>query len=121
MRWLQIFAWAGAVAHVFFAYQETIGWGRKFVAKAAPSWTKGADVDAHIAWARELAFNVGAYNLMLAVGLAWTALTDAGMARPLAFFFAAWLIAAAAAAAYTRVYLAAAIQGVLGLALLVAA
>lgn len=35
---LAIVAGAGAIAHVYFAYQETIGWGPKFVRKAARAW-----------------------------------------------------------------------------------
>lgn len=119
---LQGVALVGALAHIYFAYQETVGWGRKFVDKAAPAWTKsaGPNVDAHIEWARNLAFNVGTYNLVLAIGLAWTVVADASMARSLGFFFSAWLIIAAAAAYHTRVYSAAAMQGALGLLLLLA-
>lgn len=76
--------------------------------------------EAHIAWARNLAFNVGVYNLVLAAGLAWTAMADPVIRGRLAVFFACWLIAAAAAAGYTRVYAACIVQGLLGLLLLVA-
>src|SRR6267142_3200115 len=57
--------------------------------------------EAHIAWAEPLAFNVGVYNLLLAIGLAWTALADATIASSLAIFFWIWLLGAAAAAFYT--------------------
>ncbi len=116
-----------AIVHVVFAYQETIGWTREFVAKAAPSWIEGLEDDnakEHIFWAKRLAFNVGAYNLMLAVGLAWTCwafIQQPALAGMLAIFFAIWLLAAAAAALHTQVFLAAKMQGGLGLVLLLAA
>lgn len=120
---LQGAASLGALAQAFFAYKETAGWGRKFVESAAPGWIKPGDpnTDAHIEWARDLAFNMGIYNLVLAIGLAWTVVADASIARSLGFFFSAWLLIAALAAGYTKVYSAAALQGVLGLLLLVAA
>jgi uncharacterized membrane protein len=113
----------GVLAQTFFAYKETVGWGRKFVEKAAPDWIKAGDpnTDAHIEWARDLAFNMGIYNLVLAIGLAWTVVADASIARSLGFFFSAWFLIAAGAAGYTKVYSAAALQGGLGLLLLVAA
>jgi hypothetical protein len=63
---------------------------------------------------------MGIYNLVLAIGLAWTVVADAHIARSLGFYFSAWLLIAAAAACYTKVYLAAKLQGVLGLLLLMA-
>ena len=113
----------GALLQTLFAFKETVGWGRKFVEKAAPAWInpKDPNTDAHIEWARDLAFNMGIYNLVLAIGLAWTAVADASIARSLGFFFSAWLLIAAGAAWYTKVYSAAALQGGLGLLLLVAA
>ena len=80
----------------------------------------GAD-DAHVAWARPLAANMGAYNLVLAAGLAWTAVADPGLAPALGRFFAFWLLVAAAAATWTKVRPAAALQGSLGLLLGLAA
>jgi hypothetical protein len=111
----------GALAQALFAYKETVGWGREFVDKAAPGWIKPGDpnTDAHIEWARDLAFNMGIYNLVLAIGLAWTVVADANIARSLGFYFSAWLLIAAAAAYHTEVYSAAALQGGLGLLLLV--
>jgi hypothetical protein len=97
------------------------------VGTVAPSWIEGLDEDLsnkQIFWAKRLAFNIGAYNLMLAAGLAWNCwaffwqLPLAGM---LGTFFAIWLLAAAAAALRTRVYPAAMLQGVFGLGLLWAA
>ncbi len=86
MRWdfLGIVAGLGALLHLGFAYQEVVGWGPAFVRRAAGAWMRdpGAD-DAHVAWARPLAANMGAYNLVLAVGLAWTAVADVGMAAAL--------------------------------------
>ena len=118
---LPIVAGVCALAHLFFAYQETLGWGPKFVGKAAGAWMRGPEADAYVAWARNLAFNMGIYNLMFAVGLAWTAAADPGLAHSLGKFFALWLLAAAGAAAYTRVWLAFIAQGVLGVALGLAA
>jgi Protein of unknown function (DUF1304) len=63
---------------------------------------------------KDLAFNVGAYNLVLAIGLAWTA---ASQASSLGMFFTVWLLIAALAAAWTHVWLAAGAQGLLGLLL----
>jgi hypothetical protein len=73
-----------AVAHVVFGYKEIRGWTWEFVKKAAPSWIEGLDNDLakkHIFWAKRLAFNVGAYNLMLAVGLAWTCASESRRAN----------------------------------------
>ena len=115
-----------AVAHVVFGYKEIRGWTWEFVKKAAPSWIEGLDNDLakkHIFWAKRLAFNVGAYNLMLAVGLAWTCyafIQQPALAGALGIFFAIWLLAAAAAALHTQVLLAAKVQGGLGLVLLLA-
>jgi uncharacterized membrane protein len=127
-RLLQGVASLGALAQIYFAYKETVGWGREFVDKAAPAWTKpkgpnvpaDPNIDAHIEWARDLAFNMGIYNLVLAIGLAWTVVAAPTMARSLGFFFSAWLLIAAAAACYTQVYSAAALQGGIGLLLLMA-
>ena len=84
-----------------FALVETVGWGRCFVEEAAGSWLTTLEttlrteygvtdataltklVDNHIGWAGNLAFNMGVYNLALAVGLAWVALAGASVARPL--------------------------------------
>ena len=119
---LQGAALIGACVQVFFAYKEIFCWGREFVAKAAPSWIDPDDpnTDAHIHWARHLAFNMGIYNLVLAIGLAWTVVADASIAGSLGFYFSAWLLIAAGAAWCTKVKLAAASQGALGLLLLMA-
>jgi uncharacterized membrane protein len=125
MIWVgAIVALIGALAHVYFAYCETLGWGRPFVEKVAPSWISPADshVDKHIDWAQPLAFNIGSYNLVLALGLAWTCwafLQRPAMAGALAIFFAIWLLLAAAAAFYTKVMKAFFVQGILGVALLI--
>ena len=100
---LRIVAGLGALLHLGFAYKETFGWGPSFVSKAAPAWLREPDAQAHIAWAQKLAFNVGAYNLVLAIGLAWTAVSDVSMTGSLGMFFTLWLLIAAAAAAYTGV------------------
>jgi len=130
MGWHQIASLVAAICaavHVLFAYKETLGWTREFVHKAAPSWIEGLDNDLakkHIFWATRLAFNVGAYNLMLAVGLAWTCwafIQQPALAGMLAIFFAIWMLAAAAAALHTQVLLAAKVQGGLGLVLLLTA
>ena len=119
-----------------FALVETLGWGRWFVDKAAGSWlttlettlrteygvTDATDlaklVDNHVGWAGNLAFNIGVYNLALAVGLAWVARAGASVARPLGVFLAIWLLMAALAAAWTGVMGAFIAQGALGLLML---
>jgi uncharacterized membrane protein len=118
----------GAVAHVFFAYIETIGWRLRMVQKIAPSWLAGLEdiklAEAHADWAKRLAFNIGVYNLMLGIGLGWTCrdfAVQSPMAPALAIFFGVWLMGAAAAALHTQVFRAFAAQGVLGALLLVAA
>ncbi|HEX8665417.1 MAG TPA: DUF1304 family protein [Beijerinckiaceae bacterium] len=127
MTFLRIVAGIGALLQLGFAYQETFGWGPKFVKRVAEPWIDPAESEAategHIAWARRLAFNIGVYNLALAIGLAWTfyaAGRDPAAARTLGLFLAVWLLVAAAAAAYTKVYAAAALQGALGVFLLIA-
>jgi uncharacterized membrane protein len=123
LYYLRILAGIGAVAHVIFAFIEILRWEPATVRRIAPSWLEGLNdiglAEAHIAWAKPLAFNVGAYNLLLAVGLAWTALGDATIVSSLGLFFAIWLLGAAAAALYTRVVKAFVLQGLLGLLLLV--
>jgi uncharacterized membrane protein len=122
LHFLRILAGIGAVAHVFFAFIEILRWEPATVRRIAPSWIEGVNdkglAEAHVAWAKPLALNVGVYNLMLAIGLAWTALGDATIVSSLATFFAIWLIGAAAAALYTRVVKACVLQGILGLLLL---
>ena len=123
MDFLGIVAGVGVLAHIYFAYKETIGWGPEFVKKAAKAWINPQDprgTDAHIAWARNLAFNMGVYNLVLAAGLAWTAIADTNIRTSLGVFFSIWLLGAAAAACYTPVYTACIVQGLLGLLLLFA-
>jgi uncharacterized membrane protein len=117
-----------AAAHAFFAYRETIDWGPEFVGFAAKRW-RNQDKDertnnAHIAWARPLAFNIGIYNLLLALGLAWTAwqaFHHDPIAGPFAMFLGLFLLGAALAAGITKVYPALAAQGILGVLLVVAA
>src|SRR3954449_7024599 len=65
-------------------------------------------------------FNIGIYNLVLAMRLAWTVIADANIRKQLVIYFSVWLLCAAAAAAYTQVYLACLVQGILGLLLLIA-
>ena len=55
--WLRVAAVIGAVAHIGFAYKETLGWGPVFVAKAAPAW-----VD-HLPCRTAVACNGGFYRL----------------------------------------------------------
>jgi uncharacterized membrane protein len=120
-------AGSAAAAHVFFAYIETIGWRLHLVRKIAPAWLEGlgdAKSAEHTDWARRLALNVGVYNLMLAIGLAWTCWAFAfqsPMARALGLFFGLWLLGAAGAALYTQVFRAFVAQGILGVLLLLAA
>jgi len=117
----------GALAHVYFAFVETLRWSPSKVREIAPAWLEGlteADATRVVGWAKRLAFNVGIYNLVLALGLAWTCRAfymQAPTAKSLGIYFAIWLILAAAAAYYTQVPKAFKAQGVLGVALLVAA
>jgi uncharacterized membrane protein len=117
----------GALAHLGFAYIETIGWRLHLVRRIAPAWLEGVEetlAQAHADWAKRLALNIGVYNLMLAIGLGWTCWAFAiasPMARALGLFFALWLVGAAAAAFYTQVFRAFVAQGTLGMLLLLAA
>jgi uncharacterized membrane protein len=119
-----VVAGIGAAAHVYFAFIETVGWKLDAVRRIAPSWVDGVkDAEAGVAWAKPLAFNIGIYNLVLALGLAWTCrafATRAPIASALGTFFAIWLLGAAAAALYTQVFNAVIAQGSLGVALLLA-
>jgi uncharacterized membrane protein len=116
----------GALAHVYFAYIETIGWRLGIVQKIAPAWLEGLEDTKsaeHTDWAKRLALNIGVYNLMLAIGLGWTCwafATQSPMGRALGLFFALWLLGAAAAALYTQVFRAFVAQGILGALLLLA-
>jgi uncharacterized membrane protein len=122
---LRLAAIFGAVAHVFFFYKEAIDWDVDFVRRAAPSWIRpdmsAEDADSHVSWARNLAINMGTYNLILAIGLAWLAIEGEDLSGSLGIFLAVWLLGAAAAAAYTKVRLAFYVQGALGMILLIAA
>ena len=122
MDGVRFVAGAGALIHVGFAIAEMLFWTRGFAVRAARNWTLEDDtVDMtarHILWAKPLALNVGAYNLALALGLAWVAAKGIGTTGALGPFLAIWLLVAAAAAGMTRVYSALVIQGALGLALL---
>jgi len=122
---LRLAAFFGAVAHVFFFYKEALKWDVPFVKAAAPSWIErvggGEKALPYVTWASDLAINVGTYNLILAVGLAWVAIAGADVAGTLGIFLAVWLLGAAAAAYYTKVKLAFYAQGALGVILLVAA
>src|SRR5689334_8556518 len=128
MIWLGIVCLVSAAAHAFFAYEETVGWGPAFVGRVAKGW-RNRDEDertnnAHIAWAKRLAFNIGAYNLLLAVGFAaaaWQAYLHDAMAVPFAMFLGLFLLGAALAAGITKVYPALAVQGILGVLLVLAA
>ena len=115
----------GALAHVAFFYKEAVKWDVDFVQSVAPSWIAriGGREKAipYVTWAADLAINVGAYNLVLAGGLAWVAIRGADVAGILGIFLAVWLLVAAAAAYYTEVKLAFYIQGALGVVVLIAA
>jgi hypothetical protein len=67
--------------------------GPAFVASAAPAWTGHVPVAqlppetaAAIAWATPLAFNMGVYNLVLAIGLLWVAIAGSRVAASLGVF-----------------------------------
>jgi hypothetical protein len=128
---LNAFRWIAAVAaaaHAYFAYGEALNWGRDLVAKVAPKWLMDdaghslpdEQIKSVVGWASNLAFNMGMYNLMLAVGLAWVALRGAVLAS-LGVFFALWLLVAAGVAWYTGVVMAFYMQGALGILLLATA
>jgi uncharacterized membrane protein len=115
----------GTAVQGYFAYMETIAWGPKFVNSAAPAWTGNLPLEqlppetlAAITWATRLALNMGIYNLVLAMGLFWVAVAGASVAASLGVFLGVWLLVAAAAALWTKVYLAFAAQGLLGLVVL---
>jgi uncharacterized membrane protein len=82
--------------------------------------TSNGDAESHVAWAKDLAINLGVYNLILAIGLAWLAIAGDEIAGSLGIFLAIWLLGAAAAAAYTKVMPAFYAQGALGVILLIA-
>lgn len=124
-NWLRVVSGIGAAVQGYFAYKEAIGWGAAFVTSAAPAWTGHLPVTqlppetlAAITWATSLAFNMGIYNLVLAIGLLWLAVAGASMAGSLGIFLGIWLLAAAAAALWTHVYFAFVAQGLLGLGIL---
>lgn len=128
--WLRVVAGIGVALQGYFAYKETIDWGPAFVESAAPAWLKhlpkerlpGEELPpetiAAIEWATPLAFNMGIYNLVLAIGLLWVAVAGASVAASLGIFLGVWLLVAAAAALKTEVYLACGAQGLLGLAVM---
>src|SRR4051812_36963719 len=115
---LRITAIVGALAHVYFFYKEAIKWDVLFVEMVAPSWVRrlGGKEEAKpcVKWAADLAINVGAYNLVLAVGLSWVGIAGKDVAGTLGIFLSVWLLGAAAAAYYTEVKPAFYIQGTLG-------
>ena len=124
LHWFHLPAAVGAAAHAYFGYIETFDWTPVRVKAIAPSWFEGltaATADNNVAWAQDLAFNIGVYNFMLALGLAWILIADPRLGRRLAIFFAIWHLSAAAAAYYTGVMPAFYVQGSLGLLLLAAA
>ena len=57
---LRHIAGGGALLHLYFAYKEMFGWEADFVHLAAPSWMREPDAPAHVAWANDLAFKMGA-------------------------------------------------------------
>ena len=81
----------GALAHVVFFYKEAVKWDVDFVQRVAPSWIAriGGREEGipYVTWAADLAINVGAYNLVLAGGLAWVAIRGADVAGILGIFF----------------------------------
>lgn len=128
LSFLRTVAAGGAVLQSYFALQEVLGWGPGFVARAAPAWigprlpdgSAPSEILGHIAWSKDLALNMGVYNLVLAIGLAWVAVAGARVAGSLGMFLAVWLLMAAAAAGWTQVIPALVAQGLLGLMLLLA-
>ena len=87
---LWVVALVGAGLQCLFAYREVAGWNVGFVAKAAPAWVDHLPAEKvppkvveHIDWARHLAFNMGVYNLVLALGLVWILVAGAAVAGTL--------------------------------------
>lgn len=122
MSALVILAWLCAGLQLAFAALEIGRWNLATVKRLAPSWFDdpvfAANATDHVRFTRPLAANIGAYNAMVAVGLAWTALTgDPALAR----YLAAFLLVAAAVAWLTGVPRAAYLQGAMGIGLLLAA
>lgn len=122
-----VVALVGAALQCLFAYREVAGWNVGFVAKAAPAWVDHLPAEKvppkvveHIHWAQQLAFNMGVYNLVLALGLVWVLVAGAAVAGTLGIFLAVWLLIAAAAAARSGVPLAFKVQGGLGVVLMIA-
>lgn len=113
-----------AVMQLIFAGLEIFGWGPWFVTTAAPSWlgmefeNPSTEMLKHIDWARQLAANMGVYNLVFALGLAWVAFDDERAGDRLASFLGAGLVVVAIAAFTTGVYGACVLQGATGLLLL---
>jgi hypothetical protein len=79
-RLLLVVSGVNAALQLLFARAEMFGWGYRFVAGVAPKWVDhrgwneldevtGGKID----WAEDLADNMGAYNLVLALGLPWCA------------------------------------------------
>lgn len=125
MDWLRIVASVGACLQLAFAVLEIAFWGPWFVTRVAPAWVGGQtlsaltpEMRANIEWATPLGANMGVYNLALAIGLAWVAYAGDAFAGPLGIFLSIWLLLAAVAAGLTKVYGALALQGALGVALL---
>jgi hypothetical protein len=142
---IRVVAVIGAVVQDLFTYLETRGWGADFVKSAAPTWTLKQPLELPplpsktaeamkcrpfvegvppeicyaISWATDLAWNIGIYNLVLAIGLLWVAVAGASVARTLGIFLGVWLLIAAAAALGTEVYSAFKAQGSLGILVLV--
>jgi uncharacterized membrane protein len=108
-----------------FFYKEAIQWDVSFVKRVAPSWIEedvsDEEAKTYVARAKNLAVNMGTYNLILAIGLAWLAIAGGDVAGSLGVFLAIWLLGAAAAAAYTKVMPAFYAQGSLGVILLIVA
>jgi uncharacterized membrane protein len=125
MVWIVLAAGLAAVGQLFFAYRELFDWNVDFVKKVAPAWAEGdpRQLDANVEWARPLAKNMAIYNLLLALALAWTAWAawqNSPSAVPLAIMLGLFLLGAAAAAGWTKVYFALKAQGLLGALLLAA-
>ena len=125
MNAMRTFAGICALLQFLFAAVEMSRWNLKTVARIAPSWVRdpeyAASAETHVRWARRLAFNMGAYNLMLGLGLGWAAFAGDATARQLSVFFAIWLLVAAAVALGTGAVRAFQFQIAMGLVLLVLA
>lgn len=139
MLWLALAALLAGAVQTYFAHLELRKWDEDFVTKQTVDWDEpierylGQPINLHnlaklrklsIEWASPLAKNLGAYNLLVALALFWTAAiawVESSTAPHLGLLLGLFLIGAALAALKTGVPRAFKAQGTLGLLLVIAA